>query len=100
MITAGVFKKTHFVGEELRLLIDKGNIPENWKEQLLEAAQTSEEIEPEVSLSRYPGISEDALWLPYEEYEELDALKAMQKAEKVFLTANNFVKEWFGKKGG
>ena len=98
MIAMGIFKKTHFVGEELRQLIDKGDIPEHWKEQLLDAAQISESIEPEVSLSRYPGISEDALWLPYEEYEEPDAAKAMQKAEKVQLVANNFITEWFGSK--
>lgn len=96
MIATGVFKKTHFIGEELRLLIEKGNIPERWKEQLSEAAQISEGIEPEVSLSRYPGISEDALWLPYEEYEESDSLLAQQKAEKVLLIANKFVTEWFG----
>jgi len=98
MIAMGIFKKTHFVGEELRQLIDKGDIPEHWKEQLLDAAQISESIEPEVSLSRYPGISEDALWLPYEEYEEPDAAKAMQKAEKVLLIAKNFVTQWFGSK--
>ena len=96
MISLGVFKKTHFVGEELRLLIGKGDVPELWKEQLLDAAQISEEIEPEVSLSRYPAISEDTLWLPYEEYEEPDALKAMQKAEKVRIIAQNFTREWFG----
>ena len=96
MIAAGVFKKTHFIGEELRLLIEKGNIPERWKEQLLEAAQISEGIEPEVSLSRYPGITEDALWLPYEEYEESDSLLAQKKAEKVQSIAKNFIIEWFG----
>jgi len=96
MIEMGVFKKTHFIGEELIALIDKGEIPKHWKEQLLEAARISEEIEPEVSLSRYPGISNDALWLPYEEYEEFDATNALKKAEQVRFTANNFISEWFG----
>lgn len=98
MIAVGIFKKTHSVGEELRSLLDKGIIPEHWKEQLLEAAQISEGIEPEVSLSRYPGISEDALWLPYEEYEDSDALLAQKKAEKVLLIVENFIHEWFGKR--
>lgn len=98
MSAAGVFKKTHFVGEELRSLIDMGNIPEHWKEQLSDAAQISEEIEPEVSLSRYPGVSDDSLWLPYEEYEEADSLKAQKKAEKVLLIAKDFVSDWFGNK--
>lgn len=91
MIAMGVFKKTHFVGEELRALIKKGNVPDKWLEQLLDAAQISEEIEPEVSLSRYPGISEDFLWLPYEEYEYSDSLGAQQKAEKVYLISKGFI---------
>ncbi|HET56733.1 MAG TPA: HEPN domain-containing protein [Ignavibacteria bacterium] len=99
LIAMGVFKKTHFIGEELIALIDKGEVPSQWKEQLLEAAQLSEEIEPHVSLSRYPGISNDALWLPYEEYEEIDAANALKKAEQVQLTTNNFIGEWFGYKG-
>ena len=94
----GIFKKTHFVGEELRALIDKGTIPGHWKEQLSDAAEISEGIEPEVSLSRYPGISQDALWLPYEEYEESDSQQAQQKAERVLLIAKNFVTQWFGSK--
>jgi HEPN domain-containing protein/predicted nucleotidyltransferase len=98
MIAVGVFKKTHFIGEELRLLIEKGSLPDNWKERLSDAAQISEEIEPEVSLSRYPGISEDTLWLPYEEYEETDALNALNKAEKVQVIAKHFIIEWFGNK--
>ena len=53
--------------------------------------------EPEVSLSRYPGISDDELWLPYEEYEEADANNALHKAGKVKLISGNFITEWFGK---
>ncbi|OGU28925.1 MAG: hypothetical protein A2057_10610 [Ignavibacteria bacterium GWA2_35_9] len=98
LIAMGIFKKTHFVGEELRALIDKGTIPGHWKEQLSDAAEISEGIEPEVSLSRYPGISQDALWLPYEEYEESDSQQAQQKAERVLLIAKNFVTQWFGSK--
>ncbi len=98
MICMGIFKKTHFVGEELRKLAINGNIPEHWKERLLVAAQISDEIEPEVTLSRYPNITDDTLWLPFEEYEETDALKAMLKAEEVHKTAEEFIKEWFERK--
>ena len=96
LIAVGVFKKTHFVGEELRAIINKGAIPEDWKDQLSDAAEISEGIEPEVTLSRYPGISQDALWLPSEEYEELDAQRAQEKAEKVLTIAKTFTTRWFG----
>ncbi len=98
LIAKGVFKKTHFIGNELRLLIERGDFEEKWKDQLLDAAQISEEIEPEVSLSRYPGISGDELWLPYEEYEDTDAAAALHKAEKVKSVSAAFITGWFAKK--
>ncbi len=96
MISIGVFKKTHFVGGELRVLIEDGRFPEDWHKQLSEAVKISQEIEPAVSLSRYPGITDDALWLPYEAYKARDANNARQKAEKVRSIANRFVNDWFG----
>jgi HEPN domain-containing protein/predicted nucleotidyltransferase len=97
LIAKGIFKKTHFIGEELRTFVKKGDFSDNWREKLNEAAQISGEIEPEVTLTRYPGISDDTLWLPYEEYEEQDAINAMHKAERVNTIASDFVEEWFGK---
>lgn len=95
LITIGVFKKTHFVGEVLRVYVQKKKLPRKWEKDMLEAAKISEDIEPEVSLSRYPGIIDDSLWLPSREYEELDAKNAMAKAEKVLDIASKFTSDWF-----
>ena len=55
----------------------------------------SEEIEPEVTWSRYPGIDDDTLWVPYEEYTKEDALEAAQKAKQVVEAAREFYQYWF-----
>ncbi len=98
LIAMGIFQKTHFVGEILRASLQEREIPDNWKKELLEAAEISEGIEPEVSLSRYPGIIEDTLWLPFEEYEKEDADRAMEKGNKVLSIAKRFVDDWFSGK--
>jgi len=95
LIAFGVFQKTHFVGEILIEVLNEQKISEQWKEKLLKVAEISELIEPEVSLSRYPGIRDDALWLPFEEYEKEDAERATEKAEKVILVTEDFLKNWF-----
>lgn len=95
LIALGIFQKTHFVGEVLIETLKKKDLLEAWKEKLLEIAEISEGIEPEVSLSRYPGIINDNLWLPSEEYEKEDAEKAEEKAKKVLLVAKDFLSYWF-----
>jgi HEPN domain-containing protein/predicted nucleotidyltransferase len=95
LIAIGVFERTHFVGEVLRKYANIGTIPEKWRNDILEIADLSSGMEPDVSLSRYPGIIEDTLWLPFEEYEPEDALKAMEKAEKVLSVAKRFIGDWF-----
>lgn len=95
LIAAGIFEKTHFVGQILRDCINKKMFAKKWKTDLLEAADISESVEPDVSLSRYPGIIGDRLWLPFEEYEEKDARKAMKKSEKVREIAHQFTADWF-----
>jgi HEPN domain-containing protein/predicted nucleotidyltransferase len=98
LIAMGIFQKTHFVGEILRASLKETEISDDWKNQLLEAAEISEGIEPEVSLSRYPSIMEDTLWLPFEEYEKEDADMAMEKGNKVLSIAKKFVDDWFSQK--
>jgi len=95
LIAMGVFQKTHFIGEILRKVLSEKGIPERWKTDILQVAEISEGIEPEVSLSRYPGIINDSLWLPFEEYEKEDAERAMEKAAKVLSIAKRFVDDWF-----
>lgn len=100
LIAMGVFEKTHFVGEVLRAYLYEEVVPVEWREELTKLAGISESIEPEVSLSRYPGIIQDSLWLPFEEYEKEDAEKAMGKATHVLTVAKRFVDDWFSGKSG
>ncbi len=95
LIAIGIFQKTHFVGGILRESVKDKPIEEEWKNKLSDAAEISETIEPAVSLSRYPGIIGNRLWLPYDEYERSDAENAMKKAEDVMATAKSFFEYWF-----
>ena len=95
LIAFGIFQKTHLTGAILRRVLAERDIPPERKESLLELAESSEVIEPEVSLSRYPGIINDSLWLPFEEYEKADAEAAMERAGRALCTANEFITDWF-----
>jgi HEPN domain-containing protein/predicted nucleotidyltransferase len=98
LIAMGIFEKTHFVGAALRAHLSEEIVPAEWREELTKLAEISESIEPEVTLSRYPGIIRDRLWLPFEEYEREDAAKAKEKAVYVLTMAKKFVEEWFSAK--
>lgn len=91
LICSGEFKKTHFVGEVLIDLLKKCAIEEKWVKKLNEIASISLEVEPEVTWSRYPGINQGQLWIPYEEYTEKDAIEVKEKAEKILKGATDFV---------
>jgi HEPN domain-containing protein/predicted nucleotidyltransferase len=95
LMAKGIFRKTHAVGEIVTALLDQGEFPSSWQLDLREAATISAGMEPDVSLSRYPGIAGDHLWIPSEEYSQEDAGEAGQKAAQVAVTARRFVAEWF-----
>jgi HEPN domain-containing protein len=97
LIVIGVYKKTHFVGRVLRNCVLEGKYPKNWYNDLLKAAEYSDKIEPDVSLSRYPGIIDDRLWIPFEEYDGSDAQNAAEKTDFVISIAEKFIKDWFSK---
>lgn len=97
LIAMGVFQKSHLIGGVLRKIISEKVILKDIEKTLLEVAEISETIEPEVSLSRYPGIIDDSLWVPSEEYNQEDADKAMGKAAKALSIAKLFVEDWFSK---
>jgi len=99
LIAMGIFEKTHFVGAVLRANLSADVVPSGWREELARLAEISESMEPEVSLSRYPGIIEDRLWLPFEEYEKDDAEKAKEKSAYVLAAAKRFIDEWFSARG-
>ncbi len=95
LIAMGIFQKTHLIGGVLQKVISEKDVPEKWKENLLELGRISESIEPEVSLSRYPGVMDGSLWLPFDEYKREDADGAMEKAEKSLSIAKGFIGDWF-----
>jgi HEPN domain-containing protein len=95
LIALGTFHKTHFVGALLRQAIEEGTIEAEWKDRLAEVAAVSEELEPDMSLSRYPAIINDALWLPSKEYTQEDARESAAKAARALSTAKSFLDHWF-----
>jgi HEPN domain-containing protein/predicted nucleotidyltransferase len=95
LICFGIFKKTHFVGEILLKELKPRELDDNWKEKLVQISRLSSEIEPEVTWSRYPGIDEGILWLPYEEYTEDDANEIKEKCKQAVKAAREFFEWWF-----
>jgi HEPN domain-containing protein/predicted nucleotidyltransferase len=94
LISRGIFQKTHFVSSILRSILSEGPVSD-FDSLLSELADITETIEPEVTLSRYPGIINDTLWLPYDEYQRADAEKAMRGASKALEISRRFVADWF-----
>jgi len=70
-------------------------VPREWKARLLRAADDSEELEADLSLSRYPAIVNDVLWLPAEEYSVDDARAAQALSPEILQIAEGFAREWF-----
>jgi HEPN domain-containing protein len=66
-----------------------------WKEKLLSLSEFGEEIEPQVSLSRYPGFNGEGLWIPAEEYKNEDVKGLIEKAEFAVKIALGFIDWWF-----
>jgi HEPN domain-containing protein/predicted nucleotidyltransferase len=95
LICFGIFRKTHFVGEILLKELESRTIDVKWKEKLILLAKVSSELEPEVTWSRYPGIDDDALWIPSEEYTLEDALSMKDKCGTVLRMAQDFLTWWF-----
>ncbi len=97
LVALGIFKKTHFIGEVLEEAIQDQPLPDQWKQKLKEIARISEELEPEVSLSRYPGIINNRLWKPSDEYGRQEAEESLIKAELVLTASRDFNTYWFSK---
>jgi HEPN domain-containing protein/predicted nucleotidyltransferase len=95
LIAMGIFQKTHLIGAILHKVVSERADITKWKEELNEIAEISESVEPEMSLSRYPGIIKDSLWLPFDEYDKEDAYGAMIKADRALSVAARFVEDWF-----
>ncbi|MBF0556551.1 MAG: HEPN domain-containing protein [Nitrospirae bacterium] len=66
LISFGDFKKSHFVGGILTDKLKEVQLVHGWKKHLLRVAEIIDEVEIEVTWSRYPGIDNGVLWIPYE----------------------------------
>lgn len=99
LICFGSFQRTHVVGSILAGLVEEEDLPEGTREVLREAARLSSKLEPEVTFSRYPGMTEQSLWIPSEEYTSEDARSSESEAGRVIDIAQTFVRDWFGRKG-
>lgn len=95
LICFGEFKKTHFISDSLIEKLNNSFLDDNWKNKLDNIAKINLEIEPEVTWSRYPGIDQGKIWLPYEEYSLNDAINVRDKCDIIVKTAIEFVTWWF-----
>jgi len=95
LICFGVFRKTHYVGEILLKEIEKRQVDREWKEKLRIVARASSEIEPEVTLSRYPGIDNGKLWNPADQYTKENANETKDICEKSIIIVSEFLETWF-----
>ena len=95
LIMMGVFVKSHFIGKVLIKEIEGKQMPTLWINKLRHIAQLSTEIEPEVTWRRYPGIDNNSLWIPAEEYSLEDAKKIKEKCQTILKTSQEFYHWWF-----
>lgn len=95
LIALGVFRRTHLVGAVLRSICEEGRAPEEWRARLLGVADNSEELESDLSLSRYPAIVNDARWLPADEHLAEHARGAEIKSAQTLEVAEAFVRDCF-----
>lgn len=95
LISFGEFKKTHFVGDILFEKLQRIELESTWKDRLCNIAKISNEVEPEVTWSRYPGINAGKLWVPFTEYTINDAEEIKEKSAQVIRVANEFISWWF-----
>lgn len=95
LISFGEFKKTHFVGALLSDKLKEAELKKEWTGQLLRVAEISDELESEVTWSRYPGIDNGVLWIPYEEYTRSDAEEVKEKCKEAVGITKSFLKWWY-----
>lgn len=90
----GNYPKSHFVSE---ILLDEmnNNETEEWHVQLEELAGYAKELEPHVSLSRYPDMREGIFWIPYEGYTKEITNRFLEFAKKALSIAEGYLNWWF-----
>ncbi|MFQ6016333.1 MAG: HEPN domain-containing protein [Anaerolineae bacterium] len=100
LICFGRSERSHYVGRALEREIKRQKLGQ-WTKELKVIARDAENLEPDVSLSRYPKIFGDRIWVPHREYDTTRAKSALQKAQFALDRGKEFVAWWFsGSEGG
>jgi HEPN domain-containing protein len=70
-----------------------------WKDKLLKVARYAGDLEQYWIKTRYPFTDKRYIWDPTKEYKKKDAEDAIKKAEFVYNTIRDFLKDRYGIKG-
>lgn len=92
----GILEKTHYVSGTLKKELEGQNVPD-WADKLKELTANAHDLEPDATLSRYPGMYEGKVWLPHREYDEVKAQEALEKARRALDIATAFTQWWFAR---
>jgi len=90
----GRFEKSHYVSDILESEAKAQDLGE-WEDKLMELAAWARDLEPDATLSRYPGMFRGQLWIPYDQYDEARAKEALRKARQALDRGRAFVDWWF-----
>jgi len=90
----GRLEKSHYVADILESEVKAQGLRE-WEDKLVELAAWARDLEPDATLSRYPGMFRGRLWIPYDQYDEVRAEEALRKARQALDTSEAFADWWF-----
>ena len=90
----GRLEKSHYVSDILESEIKAQDLGE-WEDKLVKLTVWARDLEPDATLSRYPGMFRGRLWIPHDQYDEARAKKALRKARQVLDIGRAFVDWWF-----
>jgi HEPN domain-containing protein/predicted nucleotidyltransferase len=92
----GILEKTHYVSGTLKEELEGQNVSD-WADRLRELTAYARDLEPDATLSRYPGMYEGRMWVPHREYNEAKAQEALEKARRALDIATAFTQWWFAR---
>jgi HEPN domain-containing protein/predicted nucleotidyltransferase len=90
----GILEKTHYVSGTLEKELE-GQDVSDWADKMRELTASARDLEPDATLSRYPGVYKGRIWLPRREYTEVKAREALEKARRALDIAMAFAHWWF-----
>ncbi len=94
LICFGRYEKTHYVSKALAEELEREG-PKEWRERLQQIVEYARTLEPNATLSRYPGMFKGKIWVPYREYDEVKAKGALRKAKEALEVGEGFIQWWF-----